>query len=63
MTPLDSLPTIGAPATRALATVGDTSLQDLAGAARSDLATLHRMGPRALRVPEEELGRHGLRLR
>ncbi|HEY3682373.1 MAG TPA: hypothetical protein VGL93_05010 [Streptosporangiaceae bacterium] len=37
-TPLDSLPKIGAPATRALHAAGHTSLRGLAGVPRAELA-------------------------
>jgi hypothetical protein len=43
-------------------TPGYTSLRQLAGVPRSDLAKLHGMGPKALRIIEEELERHGLAL-
>ncbi|MFB7940041.1 DNA-binding protein, partial [Streptomyces sp. NPDC056049] len=41
---------IGAPATRALAAVGYTRLDQLAGVPSADLAALHGVGPKALRV-------------
>jgi hypothetical protein len=59
---LDTLPKIGAPATRALNGAGYTSLGQLAGVPRSDLANLHGIGPKALRIIEDELERHGLAL-
>lgn len=62
MTPLDELPTIGAPATRALASVGITSLRGVAGRSRADLAALHGMGPKALGILAEALAEHGLAL-
>jgi DNA-directed RNA polymerase alpha subunit len=61
-TALDSLPKIGAPATRALKAAGYSSLRQLASVPRSDLAQLHGMGPKALRIIEEELEQHGLDL-
>jgi predicted flap endonuclease-1-like 5' DNA nuclease len=61
-TTLDTLPKIGAPAARALNGAGYTSLGQLAGVPRSDLAKLHGMGPKALRIIEDELERHGLAL-
>jgi len=61
-TALDTLPRIGAPATRALATAGYTSLRELAGASRSQLSALHGVGPKALRILEDELAQHGLHL-
>ncbi len=61
-TALGSLPKIGAPATRALAAAGYTSLPELAGANRSQLGALHGVGPKALRIIEDELAQHGLHL-
>jgi hypothetical protein len=59
---LDELPKIGAPATRALNNAGYTSLRQLAGVPRPELARLHGMGPKALRIIEDNLADHGLRL-
>ncbi len=59
---LNSLPEIGAPATRALANAGYTTLRQLANLQRSDLARLHGMGPRAMHVIARELAQHGLQL-
>jgi hypothetical protein len=59
---LDALPKIGAPATRALNEAGYTSLQGLAGVPRADLARLHGVGPKALRIIEDALEEHGLAL-
>jgi hypothetical protein len=50
---------IGAPATRALVGAGYTSLDKLAGVRAADLAKLHGVGPRALRLLQEELEKHG----
>jgi hypothetical protein len=61
-TALDSLPKLGAPATRALNAAGYSSLRQLAGIPRSGLARLHGMGPKALRIIEEQLEQHGLAL-
>jgi predicted flap endonuclease-1-like 5' DNA nuclease len=63
MSSLDALPKIGAPATRALNSAGYTELRQLAGVARAELAKLHGMGPKALRILDEALAEHGLRLR
>jgi len=60
--PLDELPKIGAPATCALNNAGYTSLRQLAGVPRADLAKLHGMGPKALRIIEDNLAKQGLRL-
>ncbi|SNT01248.1 hypothetical protein SAMN04488107_4650 [Geodermatophilus saharensis] len=62
MTPLDELPRIGAPATRALHGAGYTGLGQLAGVPRTTLAALHGVGPRALRILDEALAQHGLAL-
>jgi predicted flap endonuclease-1-like 5' DNA nuclease len=59
---LDELPKIGAPATRALNNAGYTSLRQLAGVPRAELAKLHGMGPKALRIIEDSLANQGLRL-
>ena len=59
---LDELPEIGAPATRALNNAGYTSLRQLAGVPRAELAKLHGMGPKALRIIEDNLAKQGLRL-
>jgi 3-deoxy-D-arabino-heptulosonate 7-phosphate (DAHP) synthase len=59
---LDTLPKIGAPATRALNAAGYTALRQLAGVPRADLAALHGMGPKALGIIEAALAEHGLGL-
>jgi 3-deoxy-D-arabino-heptulosonate 7-phosphate (DAHP) synthase len=59
---LDHLPKIGAPATRALNGAGYESLRQLAGVPRTELAKLHGMGPKALRILQEALDEHGLSL-
>jgi predicted flap endonuclease-1-like 5' DNA nuclease len=59
---LDELPKIGAPATRALNNAGYTSLRQLVGVPRAELAKLHGMGPKALRIIEDNLARQALRL-
>jgi hypothetical protein len=43
---VDTLPKIGAPATRALVGAGYTSLRQLAGVPRPQLEKLHGMGPK-----------------
>jgi hypothetical protein len=57
---LDALPKIGAPATRALASAGYTSLRQLAGVPRSEVESLHGMGPKALGILESALAEYGL---
>ncbi|MEU7799471.1 helix-hairpin-helix domain-containing protein [Micromonospora arborensis] len=59
---LDTLPKIGAPATRALHGAGYTTLRQLAGVPRSDLAKLHGMGPKALGILQAALEQHNLGL-
>ncbi|MCC3266934.1 DNA-binding protein [Arthrobacter gengyunqii] len=61
-TPLDALPKVGAPATRALEAAGYSSLQGLAGIPRADLSALHGLGPKALDIIERALAEHGLGL-
>lgn len=58
-TPLDELPKIGAPATRALNAAGYKSLAALIGVDRRDLTPLHGVGPRAVRILDEALKEHG----
>ncbi len=58
MTAEPDFPKISAPATRALAGAGYTSLEQLAGVPRSELG----MGPKALRILEEALRERGLSL-
>jgi putative acetyltransferase len=53
---------IGAPATRALTGAGYISLESLAGVTEKDLAKLHGVGPKALRILKEELAAKGLSL-
>ncbi len=61
---LDSdLPRIGAPATRALASIGVTRLEQLADRSRDELVALHGFGPRALRILDEALAERGISLR
>jgi len=53
------LPKIGAPATRALALEGITSLDDVRQRDVESLATLHGVGPRAVRILKEALAEQG----
>jgi hypothetical protein len=59
----DDLPTIGAPATRALAGIGVTRLSELADYTEEDLLILHGFGPRALRILRRALANRGLAFR
>jgi hypothetical protein len=53
---------IGAPATRALTAAGYTELRQLSGVSRGELQRLHGVGPKALRILQEELETRGLSL-
>ena len=57
------LPKIGAPATRALATLGITRLDQIADRSEAELLALHGFGPRALRIINEALAAHGQSMR
>lgn len=57
--PSDALPRIGAPATRALAEAGYTRLSQLQGVSEADLAKLHGVGPKAIRILREALAEAG----
>lgn len=59
----DSLPKIGAPATRALAGIGITRLRQLTRVSRAELAELHGMGPKALGILEKALADEELAFR
>lgn len=54
------LPRIGAPATRALTAEGLTRLEQLTAVTEADVAALHGVGPRALRILREALNQAGL---
>lgn len=56
------LPKIGAPATRALTAAGYTCLEDLDGASRAALLSLHGVGPRAIRILDEAMATTALAL-
>jgi hypothetical protein len=53
---------LSSPATSALNHAGYTELSQLAGVPRSDLAQLHGMGPKGLRMLQEALEERGLSL-
>lgn len=63
MTAPHPLPAIGAPATRALAAIGVTTLDQLAHYRAAELLAVHGFGPRALRLVSEALDQAGLNLR
>lgn len=63
-TRLDSLPVnIGAPARRALAAAGITTLEQLPAHSAKELLALHGVGPRATRLLGEQLAGRGLAFR
>lgn len=53
------LPPIGAPATQALAAIGVTALEQVIEHAENELLALHGVGPKAVRLLADELGRLG----
>lgn len=57
---MTALPKTSAPASRALASVGVVSLEDLARFTRAEIADLHGMGPKALGMLEAALRELGL---
>jgi hypothetical protein len=59
----NDLPKIGAPATRALASIGVTQLRQLTNHSAKELQNLHGFGPKALRILKEELAKAGLSLK
>ena len=62
MTDAIPLPKIGAPATRALAAIGVTTLEDVSWCREAELLALHGFGPKAMRILHEALTAHGLPL-
>ncbi|MCJ0905806.1 helix-hairpin-helix domain-containing protein [Rhodococcus sp. ARC_M6] len=56
----DDFPKVGAPALRALLGAGYTELPQLASVPEKELAKLHGMGPKALRILGEALAERGL---
>ena len=58
--PTSAFPKIGAPATRALEAAGYTNLKQLTKVTESEIAQLHGMGPKALRILHEALKAQGL---
>lgn len=56
-------PGMSGPSLRALATAGITSLRELARWSRGDVAELHGMGPKGVRILEEALAERSLRFR
>ncbi|MFT4224906.1 MGMT family protein [Micropruina sp.] len=58
-----ALPRIGAPATRALATLEISYLEQLLDRSPEELLAVHGIGPRAIEILEDALAEHGWRLR
>jgi predicted flap endonuclease-1-like 5' DNA nuclease len=56
----DAIPRLGAPANRALAEAGYTTLSDVARAGERDLLALHGVGPKAIRLLREAFAERGL---
>jgi hypothetical protein len=54
---------VSGPALRALARARVRSLSDLTKWTEADLAALHGIGPKALRILKDALAKHGRRLR
>lgn len=59
----DALPKIGAPATRALASIGVAHLSQLVNHRAQDLLALHGFGPRAIKLLQAALDDKGLSFR
>ncbi len=59
----DALPKIGAPATRALASIGVTRLSQLASHRTEELLALHGFGPRAIKLLRDAMNNQGLSFR
>jgi DNA-directed RNA polymerase alpha subunit len=57
---MTNLPKIGAPATRALASIGITTLEQLTDKSENELLQLHGFGPKALRILKEDMKKLGL---
>lgn len=56
---MTNLPKIGAPATRALASIGVTTVEQLAAYSEKEILALHGVGPKAIRILRpvmEEMG-------
>ena len=61
--PPSDLPRIGAPATRALASIGITRLEQVGDRSEAELLALHGFGPKALRILREALAAQGRSMR
>ena len=58
---MTDIPKISGPANDALDAAGLTTLEDVARAGRSDVAALHGMGPKGIRILNEAIERAGIR--
>ncbi len=58
-TAVDALPAIGRPATAALTEAGYTRLSQLTTVTAKELASLHGVGPKAIRILREALAARG----
>ena len=61
--PATPLPKLAAPAQRALASAGYSSLTQLAQATEDEIAALHGIGPNAMKTLRHALQEHGLSFR
>jgi predicted flap endonuclease-1-like 5' DNA nuclease len=59
----DDLPKLSAPARRALAAAGVTSLEQVATWTEADMRKLHGMGPKVMGMLREALAERGLSFR
>ncbi|MBO0839718.1 MAG: DNA-binding protein [Sciscionella sp.] len=57
---MTDLPKISAPASRALASIGVTRLDQLTEVTEAELLRLHGMGPKAIKLLRDALAAHGL---
>ena len=57
---MTDIPRISGPANDALDVAGLTTLEDVARAGRNDVAALHGMGPKGIRILTEAIERAGL---
>jgi predicted flap endonuclease-1-like 5' DNA nuclease len=60
---MTQLPYISAPASRGLAEAGVSSLEDVAKMTEKELASIHAMGPKGIRILKEALKQSGLSLK
>ena len=60
MTDFSTIKGMGEPARRAVREAGFAYLEELITASHADLARLHGMGPKALRILADELAARGL---